>query len=130
MRDDIITEHENVDLWEVLVPVHMYGPMPFTTSSKSEKRRTFDNVFTINVGHHEEFDRFIKETTNGGLTLLNKVKGQWYNGTVLEHETMIPVRFMACSSKALDIAKFARFHYDQSAILMYKISDCLIMQRK
>jgi hypothetical protein len=69
------------------------------------------------------WDKKVRSIT-GGLTILNPVKGQWIasSGT-LYAERVIPVRVSATKEQMEEIANFTAKHYEQLAIMFYKLSD-------
>lgn len=104
-----------VYLWEVLVP-HKMGP-------KGRK--------VIHVSYHQVWDDFVRQVA-GGLTIMKAAKGQWVNteeGGRVYKELMIPVR-IACTRDQLDeILRFTVKHYRQHAVMAYKVSEEVIIQR-
>lgn len=96
-------------LWEILVPA----------SSKDKK---FPHE------HHKKWDEFVKKLA-GGLTILKPAKGEWVNPNGnLFVDKIIPVR-IKCSKKHIkQIVEFTILHYDQEAVLAYKISDKVILK--
>lgn len=99
-------------LWEVLVPCVSNEGKPFKTR------------------HHREWDKQVRKIS-GGLTIMKPVIGQWTYEDKLFKERVIPVR-IACSDD--DIVKIARKvlkHYDQIAVMYYRVSDhCVVMKRE
>lgn len=93
-------------LWEILLPTVRNNGKPFRTR------------------HHRVWDREVIGIA-GGLTIFPKTtKGVWVSreGSVFT-EQMIPVR-VACTASEMDrIADFSAKHYDQYAIMFYKVSD-------
>ena len=73
--------------------------------------------------HHREWDKFVRNIS-GGLTIFAPGKGQWINKeNELIEERVIPVN-IACSDE--DFKKIINFtikHYDQDALMYYKVSD-------
>lgn len=94
-----------MNLYEILVPTQ------------------HDNGKPIRTRFHRVWDRKVRSIA-GGLTILNPAKGQWTSVTgELFAERMIPVRIM-CSADDIDaIADYTATHYNQLAVMFYKISD-------
>lgn len=101
----------NLPMWEILVP-----------ASWGKTRFTYE--------HHKEWDVFVKEIAKG-LTIYRGVKGEWVSPDgELFKDRIIPVR-IACSEE--DIHKIIDFtikHYNQEAVLAYKISDQVIIKHR
>jgi hypothetical protein len=94
----------------------------------------FNDGKKVPLLHHIKWDKFVKNIT-GGLTILKPAKGIWYD----KSESMIPVRMM-CDEPEIyfhgieptgdfdkrqikKIVAFTLDHYQQDAIMHYKISD-------
>jgi hypothetical protein len=93
------------NLWEVLVPTH------------------FNDGEKIELVHHKEWDRQVKEIT-GGLTILSPAKGIWLNNDGVEYqESMIPVQISCTRRQMSKIAELTALHYKQKAIFIYMISS-------
>lgn len=75
--------------------------------------------------------RIFSDKMAGGLTALKPGKGQWVSSNkTLSCERMIPVRIMATADEMLAIAKFTINHYNQEAVMFYKIAEeCHIIGR-
>lgn len=98
-----------IELWEILVPCK------FEDTQKPVRTR-----------HHKNFDNFVLKITTG-MTILKPSKGLWKNSGSLYEDRMIPVR-IACTEKQIkEIGSFARKHYRQVAIFIYKISDTVLI---
>lgn len=91
--------------------------------------------FTIDK--HRKWDEEVCKIA-GGLTVLSKYvsKGRWVNhfegfaGSDIMKESMIPVR-VACTMEQLTrILEFTLAHYNQEAIMVYKISDKVLLAEK
>lgn len=94
-----------IAFWEILVPCQRNNGKP------------------IHLRHHRVWDAKVKEITNG-MTLLKPVVGQWVNGQNREFkERMIPVRIAGTEKQIDQIIKITLHHYDQEAVMVYKISD-------
>ena len=100
------------ELWEVLVP------------------RVLNTGIEIPLSHHQEWDEKIREIA-GGLTVLKAAKGIWESpsGQIFREE-MIPVR-IACSEEQLNlIIGLTIEHYDQEAVMAYRVSDKVIIRHR
>lgn len=99
-----------MNLYEIFVPTVSNEGKPFRTR------------------HHKEWDKKVHRISNG-LTVLSPVKGQWKSLTgELFIERMIPVR-IACTREQIDkIIDMTLKHYDQLAVMAYKISDEVIIK--
>lgn len=92
-----------MDLWEILVPTVWEG-----------KELSY---------HHRVWDEHVRSIA-GGLTILKPTtKGYWTSGNEVHEESMIPVRIACTKEKIEDIAVFTKKHYNQLAIMYYKLSD-------
>jgi hypothetical protein len=101
------------ELWEILVPA----------SNNKDKEFTYE--------HHKEWDAFVKNIT-GGLTVMKTAKGQWVSPrTGVEYlDRIIPCR-IACSEQQInEIIAFTIKHYDQEAVMAYRISTKVIIMHK
>lgn len=98
------------ELWEILVPTQM-------------------NNHPTRTAHHKEWDKVVR-SISGGLTILTPARGQWVHQNKLFEERMIPVR-IACTEKQINrIIDFTIKHYNQLAVLAYRISDKVILKHK
>jgi hypothetical protein len=98
----------DLKIWCILIP---------TLKAKEAKNPFFRKR------HHKVWDNFVRDIT-GGLTIFATGKGQWVNdeNEVVE-ERVIPVN-IACTDKQLkSIIEFTIKHYDQDALMYYKVSD-------
>ena len=88
------------------------------------------NSKPVRTRHHKCWDRYVR-TISGGLTIMKPARGQWINtDSVLHEERVIPVR-VACTRKQLDkIITFTLRHYNQIAVMAYRISDEVIIVRR
>lgn len=102
---------EPTEMWEILVPA----------SNKTQE-------FTYE--HHKKWDEFVI-AISGGITVMRTVKGEWVSpNNVRFKDRMIPVR-INCDSNDIDkIIDFTIKHYDQEAVLAYKISEEVILKNK
>lgn len=98
-------------LWEILVPTVM-------------------NEKPVRTKHHREWDKMVRKLS-GGLSIIEPIKGQWVDdeGDTIE-ERMIPVRVVASNTAISRILEFTLNHYNQQAVMCYKISDeAIILSR-
>lgn len=97
-------------LWEILVPTVRNCGKPFKTR------------------HHREWDSRVRRISNG-LTILTPAKGQWVSPSgALFQERMIPVRISCTREQIEQIIQIAIKHYDQEAIMAYRLSDEVILR--
>jgi hypothetical protein len=102
----------NEELWEILVPA----------SNNKDKKFSYE--------HHKEWDAFVKQIT-GGVTIMKTAKGQWLSPTgKLYVDRMIPCRIVCNEEQMNEIINFTIEHYDQEAVLAYKISNNVILKYK
>ena len=100
------------ELWEILVPA----------SNNKDKEFTYE--------HHKAWDEFVKNLT-GGVTVMKTAKGQWVNSNgQLYLDRMIPCRIICTKEQIIKIIDFTIQHYDQEAVLAFKISNTVIMRHK
>ena len=100
------------ELWEILVP------------------KIFNNGVEVPVSHHHAWDEKVGEIA-GGLTILKPATGIWTNpaGEIFK-EAMIPVR-IACTEKQIRIIiNFTIIHYNQQAVMAYRISGYVILKQR
>lgn len=84
------------------------------------------NSEEIPLEHHKEWDSKVIALT-GGLTVLHSISGKWINDGSPIHEKMIPIR-IACDFRTIhQIIKMTAEHYDQIAVIGYKISDMVFI---
>lgn len=98
------------DMWEILVPTVRNDGRPCRTR------------------FHRAWDAKVRKIS-GGLTVLSPAKGQWISvdGTLFK-ERMIPVRILATREEIEKIVDITANHYEQLAILAYKISSEVILK--
>ena len=99
-----------IQLWELMVPCIWNTGKPVRTR------------------HHQEWDKVVRKLA-GGLTIYKPAKGQWVDKltNMLYAERVIPVR-IACTEKQIkQIAKFTLRHYKQLAVLVYVVSDKVLV---
>ena len=101
-----------MELWEILVP-----------ASNGKKKIKFS------YNHHKEWDAFVRNIS-GGVTILKTGKGEWISPDgELFADRVIPCRVVIKSKEEIDkIINFTLVHYDQLAVMAYKISDEVIIR--
>lgn len=100
-----------MELWEVLVPCKSNAGKPFRTR------------------HHREWDVRVRRIS-GGLTIMRPAKGQWVHGDTLYEDRVIPVRIACTEKQIMQIAKITIQHYDQLAVMVYRVSDkCVVVEK-
>jgi len=99
------------ELWEILVP-----------ASNNEQSFSYE--------HHKKWDEFVK-SISGGITITKTVKGEWINPDgKLYIDRMIPCRIVCNEDQINEIIDFTLEHYNQEAILAYRISTNVILRHK
>jgi hypothetical protein len=98
-------------LWEILVP---------SVANDGAK---------YSLDHHKFWDRQVRDIS-GGLTVLKPAKGHWRPPESAEYqvEEMIPVRLLCTREQIERVVDFTLEHYDQKAVLAYRISDEVILR--
>ena len=77
--------------------------------------------------HHKIFDEFVKQKAQG-ITVMRGAKGEWISPSgVLFKDRIIPCRICCSIGDIHSIMRFALKHYNQEAIMAYKISDHVLM---
>lgn len=111
--DDETEEVPERQLWEILVP-----------TIGADKGKYIK-------GYHKQWDAKVR-AISGGLTIRPPEKGQWLHPTkgMLHAERMIPVKISCTRDQILEIVKMTIKHYDQDAVLAYKISDEVILMNR
>ena len=100
------------ELWEILVPA----------SNNKDKAFTYE--------HHKAWDEFVKNLT-GGVTIMKTAKGQWVSPEgELYIDRVIPCRIVCNEEQISEIVDFTIEHYDQEAVLAYRISTNVILRHK
>lgn len=95
-------------LWEILVP---------TVRPNTEGKKFFTTRF------HRTWDVKVRGIA-GGLSIFQPAKGQWVSpGMIVFTERMIPVRIMCSLAEIHEIAEMTAKHYEQEAVMYYRISD-------
>jgi hypothetical protein len=99
-------------MWEILVP-----------ASNKELEFTYE--------HHKAWDEYVKSLA-GGLTIMKSAKGEWIDtsNNELYKDRVIPVRIKCSKKNIKKIIKFTIKHYNQEAVLAYKVSDRVILTHK
>lgn len=90
---------------------------------------TIMNKKPVRTRHHKNWDKYVRNISKG-LTILKPAKGQWLENesNELYEERVIPVR-VACTRQQLEqILEFTIGHYNQIAVMAYKISNEVIMK--
>lgn len=104
-------EKEPEEMWEILVP-----------ASNKEKEFTYE--------HHKAWDEYVI-SKSGGITVMRTVKGEWISpNNVRFKDRMIPVRIYCTGDDIEEIIDFTIKHYDQEAVLAYRISDDVILKNR
>lgn len=101
-------------LWEILVPTMMIN--------------IHAKLVPVRTRHHRVWDSHVRKIS-GGLTILTPAKGQWISSSgALFSERMIPVRIM-CTEKEINlISDLVAKHYNQEAVMYYKVSDNVVIR--
>ncbi len=100
------------ELWEILVPA----------SNNRDKEFSYE--------HHKEWDAFVKKIT-GGVTIMKTAKGEWVSPTGKVYvDRMIPCRIVCTEEQISEIIDFTLEHYDQEAVLAYRISTNVMLRYK
>ena len=100
------------ELWEILVPA----------SNNKEQKFSYE--------HHKKWDAFVKEIT-GGVTIMKTAKGEWISPSgKLYVDRMIPCRINCNEEQISKIIDFTIEHYNQEAVLAYRVSDYVILRHK
>lgn len=108
-----MTSENKMELWEILVPA----------SNNKDKEFSYE--------HHKKWDAFVKNIT-GGLTVMKTAKGQWISPTtgVEYRDRMIPCRIACTEDQINQIIDFTIDHYEQEAVMAYRISTNVIIRHK
>jgi len=102
----------NQELLEILVPA---------SNNKSQE---------FSYEHHKEWDEFVKNLT-GGVTIMRTAKGEWISPDgQLYIDRIIPCRIVCNEEQINKIIDFTIEHYNQEAILAYRISTNVILRYK
>lgn len=100
-------------MWEIFVPTTRNDGKPYRTR------------------YHRVWDAKVRAVA-GGLTIFSPAKGQWVSPNGEEfRERMIPVRVACTREQIEEIIRITIKHYDQLAVMAYKVSDeVLIVHRE
>ncbi len=92
-------------MWEIFVP-----------ASSNDQEFTYD--------HHKKWDDYVKSLA-GGLTIMKTAKGEWIDSSTdkVYKDRIIPVRIKCSKKNIKKIIEFTITHYNQEAVLAYKVSD-------
>jgi hypothetical protein len=102
----------NFEMWEILVPA----------SNNRDQEFSYE--------HHKKWDAFVKEIT-GGVTIMKTAKGEWVNPNgKIYVDKMIPCRIICNEKQIKEIIDFTLIHYNQEAVLAFKISTNVILKYK
>lgn len=103
----------NTYLWEILVP------------------RKYNNGKPVSTKHHKNWDQKVQRIiNNNGITILQPtIKGEWISteGKIYIDST-IPVRIVCTREEINKICDMTAKHYNQLAVMTYKISDEVIIK--
>jgi len=99
-------------MWEILVP----------------SRRSGQSV-VFSYEHHKKWDDYVKKIS-GGLTIMRTAKGEWFSSGAYQKEEMIPCRIICNENEINKIIDFTIEHYNQEAVLAYKIASNVILKYK
>jgi len=100
------------ELWEILVPASNNKTMRFS------------------YAHHKLWDAKVKEIS-GGVTIMQVAKGEWISPTgQLYVDRVIPCRVICTEEQISEIVDFTIEHYQQEAVLAYRISTNVILRHK
>lgn len=100
-------------IWQILVPC------------------VYNTGKPVRTRHHREWDKRVRKIT-GGLTILPPVRGQWVDPKtkILYEERMIPVQIICTQPQIQKIAEMTSLHYDQLAIMYFKMSDQAVIYER
>jgi hypothetical protein len=96
----------SVNLYELLVP-----------------RNYEDSGKPIRTAHHRQFDLYVLKIANGITILKPTTIGYWVDKGRTYKDSVIPVRIACTELEIIKIGKFAKCHYRQKSIMIYKLSD-------
>lgn len=98
------------ELWEILVPCNWNDGRP------------------VHTRHHRVWDGMVMGITRG-LTVLRPGVGQWLEGQTqtLFRDRIIPVRIMATAEQMQEIANITITHYQQRAVMYYRVAEHAII---
>lgn len=100
-------------LWQIMVPCSWNDGRPVRTR------------------HHKAWDEKVRKITKG-LTILPPGKGQWIDPSdgKLYAERVIPVNIIATEKQMDRISDITMKHYDQIAVMYFKLSEMAIIKYK
>ena len=100
--------NSDLKIWCILIP---------TLKANNSKKPFFS------TRHHKVWDSYVRKLA-GGLTIFAPSKGKWTNeNNQVVEEKVLPVN-IACTKEVFDkIISFTMNHYDQDALMYYKVSD-------
>ncbi len=100
----------NKEMWEILVP------------AATNEGTVFD------VAYHRLWDEQV-HTLAGGSTILATARGTWTDDSgEMFKEAVIPVRILCTRDEIKQIIDMTMEHYEQIAVMAYKISDDVILK--
>lgn len=109
-------------LWEILVPA--------TYQLRDEVMHTHARTVEYPLAHHKKWDAMVREIA-GGLTVYRSAHGEWVSPTrEVFTEKMIPVRVACTEAQLQEILKITVEHYEQEAVMAYKIAAEVVMYEK
>jgi hypothetical protein len=102
----------NAEMWEILVPA----------SNNKDQEFSYE--------HHKQWDAFVKKIT-GGVTIMKTAKGEWIspNGKIYVDRN-IPCRIICNEKQINEIIDFTLVHYNQEAVMAYRISTNVKLRYK
>ena len=111
--DDLFNQEPNC-LWEILVPTKYNDGRPVKTR------------------HHRVWDKTIKNIAGTGITIMPPtIKGEWVCESGINYvDRTIPVRLMATETQMDEISNFTILHYQQEAVMYYKISNEVVIKKR
>ena len=85
----------------------------------------------VKTRHHRVWDSYVRNITCG-LTIMPPSKGQWVDKTddKLYMDRVIPVNIIATEEEMNKIADITMKHYDQLAVMYFKLSDHAVIKYK
>ena len=103
----------NQCLWQIMVPCNWNDGRPVRTR------------------HHKAWDEKVRNITKG-LTILPPGKGQWVDPSdgVLYVDRVIPVNIIATEEQMERISDITMKHYEQLAVMYFKLSEQAIIKYK
>ena len=84
----------------------------------------FNDGKPVRTRHHREWDRQVSLVLeNKGMTIHSPSKGRWYHDGEVYKDRVIPVSLIATEDEMKKIAEITLKHYQQIAVLYFKISS-------